>query len=116
MYGVWVCHIFQMIFQPALGQTTEGAGMTFAAVTVLGVVGLSPGSVQAAQVGKEVQDGAKVFVAGAPEVNAVDLTGLEADGCGAGIELEGLGVGKEAPVGTDFAQQTGRELAARTGE
>src|SRR5215204_1006255 len=82
--------------QPALGQATEGAGMTFAAGTVLGVVGLRPGSVQAAQVGKEVQDGAKVFVAGAPEVYAVDLAGLEADGRGAGIELEGLGVGKEA--------------------
>ena len=66
--------------------------MALALLAFLPIVGFRPGAFGPAEIGPKMHRAAKILVAGASEVDLVELTGLVAYRCSAGIALQGLGI------------------------
>ena len=91
-------------FQPALAQAAQRLGVAFAAFAQGVVIGRRPGALGAALVGKKMHGVAQALVAGAAQIDFVELPGLVADRRCASVALEALRIGEKLAVVADFAE------------
>lgn len=105
---------FPKDFQPALTQAAQSAGVRLSLFAVSDVIGLSPGTLGATQIGPEMDRRTQGMRAAAAQFGFTDLPALEGNRRGSPVGLQRLGAGKPLALRADFREQARPELGPRS--